>query len=64
MQLGGQDREHDDAREQPGGQERDAEEQVEAERGADELGEVAGHRDRLGLQPEEDAHRDPRSARR
>ena len=50
-----QDRERDDAREQPGREERDAEEQVEAERGADELGQVGGHRDRLGLQPEEDA---------
>ena len=54
----------DDAREHAGGQERHAEEQVEAERGADELGEVAGHRDRLGLEPEEDAHGRPRSARR
>ena len=56
-----QDRERDDAREQPGGQERQAEEQVEAERGADELREVARHRDGLGLQPEEDAHRAARS---
>ena len=54
-QLGGQDRERDDAREQPGEQERHAEEQVEAERGADELRQVARHRDRLGLEPEEDA---------
>ena len=63
-QLGAQDRERDDAGEQAGGQERQAEEQVEAERGAHELREVAGHRDRLGLQPEEDAHRVARTARR
>ena len=56
-QLGAQDRERDDAGEQAGGQERHAEEQVEAERRADELRQVARHRDRLGLQPEEDAHR-------
>ncbi len=35
-------------------EERDAEQEVEAERGADELGEVGGHRDHLGLQPEEE----------
>src|SRR5581483_11341208 len=35
-------------------EEADAEEQVHAERGAEELGEVGGDRDRLRLQPERD----------
>ncbi len=52
------------AGDQPGREERDAEEQVEAERGADHLGDVAGHRDQLGLQPEADrgAAREPLAA--
>ena len=37
-----------------GRKERDAEQQVEPERRADELGEVGRHRDHLGLQPEPD----------
>ena len=52
--LQGEQGEGADAGDQPGGEERDAEEQVEAERGADDLGQVAGHRDHLGLQPEAD----------
>ena len=42
------------AGDEPGGEERDAEEEVEAERGADHLGDVGSHRDDLGLQPEPD----------
>ena len=63
-QLGGQDRERDDAREHARGQERQAEEQVEAERCADELGQVGGHGDRLGLEPQEDRASDSRRSTR
>ena len=42
------------AREQRCGEERDAEDQVQAQRRADELGEVGGHRDQLRLDPEEE----------
>ena len=56
-QLGAEDGERDQTGEQAGGEQRHAEEQVEAEGGADELRQVARHRDRLRLQPEEDAHR-------
>ena len=47
-----EDRERDDRGHQAGDERRHAEEQVERDRGADELGEVGGDRDRLGLQPE------------
>ncbi len=53
--LEGEDPEGAGAGDQPGRKERDAEEQVEAERGAHHLGDVAGHRNQLGLQPEPDA---------
>ena len=56
-----EDHEGRDAGDQAGGEERDAEEQVEADRGADELGDVGRHRDRLGLQPEQ-ARRAPAEA--
>ena len=39
---------------QAGGEQRDSEQQVEPERGADHLGDVGRHRDRLGLEPEAD----------
>ena len=45
------------AGEHPGREERDPEEQVEPQRGADHLGDVGRHRDHLGLEPEAD--RDP-----
>jgi hypothetical protein len=41
-------------RDQRGGEERDPEEEVETEGGTHDLGEVGGHRDRLGLKPEPD----------
>ena len=41
-----EDRERDHRGDQAGGERRDAEEQVERDRGADELGEVGGDRDR------------------
>src|ERR1041384_7225196 len=52
--LQGEDREGAGAGDQPRREEGDAEEQVEAERGADHLGDVGGHRDDLGLDPEAD----------
>ena len=52
--LQGEDREGAGAGDDPGGEERDPEQQVEAEGGADDLGDVAGHRDDLRLQPEAD----------
>ena len=52
--LQGEDREGAGAGDHPGGEERNAEQQVEAERGADHLGDVGRHRDQLGLQPEAD----------
>ena len=47
-----QDRERDGGRHQPGGEGRDPEQEVERDRGADELREVGRDRDRLGLEPE------------
>ena len=47
-----EDRERGRAREQGGGEERDVEEELEADRGADELGDVGRHRDDLRLDPE------------
>ncbi len=52
--LQGEDGEGAGAGDQAGGEERDAEEQVEPERGADDLGDVGCHRHQLGLQPEAD----------
>ena len=52
--LQGEDREGPGAGDHAGREERDPEEQVEAERGADDLGDVARHRDHLGLDPEPD----------
>ena len=49
--LKGQDRERDHARDQPGRQQRHAEEQVQPERRAEELGDVGGHRHDLRLHP-------------
>ncbi len=49
-----EDRERGSAREQRGGEERDVEEELEADRGADELGDVGRHRDDLRLDPEQD----------
>ena len=51
-----EDRERAAAGEQPRREERDAEKEVEAERGAEDLGEVGRHGDQLGLDPER--HRD------
>ena len=53
--------ERDDSRDEPRHEQRHVEEDREPERGADELREVGRHRDRLGLEPEEDDHR-PREA--
>ena len=47
-----EDRERGGARDQRRREERDAEQEVEADRRADELGEVGRHRDHLGLEPE------------
>ena len=52
-----EDREGRDARQHTGEEEGDAEEEVEAERGADELCEVGRHGDRLGLNPETERDR-------
>ena len=52
-----EDRERDDRGDQAGGERRDAEQQVERDRGADELRQVGGDRDRLGLQPEPERDR-------
>ena len=55
--LKGQDPEGTRAGQQPGGEERHAEQKVEAERGAEDLGQVGGHGDRLRLEPEPERHR-------
>ena len=47
-----EERERDGAGQEPGGQERYVEEEVEPQRRAQELGNVGRHRHRLGLQPE------------
>ncbi len=47
-----EDRERDHGRDQPGGQERHIEQQVEPDRRAQELGQVGRHRDQLGLDPQ------------
>ena len=52
LRLQPEDRERDDGRDQAGGERRHAEQQVERDRGADELGEVGGDRDRLRLHPQ------------
>ena len=46
-----EDRERDHAGHQPGGEQWHAEEQVQPERGAEELGDVGRHRHDLGLHP-------------
>jgi hypothetical protein len=51
-----QDAERDDGGDQAGGERRDAEQQVERDRRADELGEVGGDGDDLGLDPEAEGH--------
>ena len=60
--LQGEDRERDDRGDQAGRERRDAEEQVERDRRADELGEVGGDRDDLGLRPQAPG-RGPREVR-
>ncbi len=40
----------------PAGKQRDAEHEVQAKGGAYELGQVGGHRDDLGLEPEHEVH--------
>ena len=52
-----EDRERDDGRDQPGVEQRHAEQQVQRDRRADELGEVGRHGDQLGLDPEADRDR-------
>ena len=56
--LQAEDPEGDHACQQPGDEKRNAEDEVEADRGAHELGEVGGHRDHLRLQPQEDDDRE------
>ena len=58
-----EDDEGGDAGEERGREERQAREQVDADRGADELGDVGRHRDQLGLDPEQerDVRRENRS---
>ena len=51
-----EDRERDDRGHQAGDERRDAEEQVQRDRRADELREVGGDGDRLGLQPQPERH--------
>ena len=58
--LHSQDAERDHRGQRPGGAQRHVEQQVEAERRADELGQVGGHRDQLGLHPQ--AHGTPPAA--
>ena len=48
-----QDDERDDRGDQAGREQRDAEDEVEPDGGADELGEIGGHRHDLGLQPQQ-----------
>ena len=55
--LQAEDHERGDADEEGGGEERQAGQQVDADRRADELGDVRRHRDQLGLDPEPE--RDP-----
>ena len=59
-----EDRERGRSREQRSGKERDVEEELETDRGADELGDVRRHRDALRLDPEQDvrAAREPVAA--
>jgi hypothetical protein len=59
-----QDQERRDPRHDRGGEERPAEQEMEAEGRAEELGEVGRHRDRLGLDPQPDrrASREPLAA--
>ena len=52
VRLEAEDRERDDGGDQARGEQRDAEQQVERDRGADELGEVGGDGDHLRLHPE------------
>ena len=52
--LEGEDPEGRDAGEDGGREEREAGEQVDADRGADELRDVGRHRDHLGLDPEQE----------
>ena len=52
--LEGEDRERSRPGDQRRGEERDPEQQVDPERGADDLGDVGRHRDQLRLQPETD----------
>jgi hypothetical protein len=52
-----EDRERRDRGDEPGGQQRHAEEQVERDRRPDELREVGGHSDQLGLHPQAPGHR-------
>ena len=58
-----EDEERGDAGEERGREERQAREQVDPDRGADELGDVGRHRDQLGLDPEQerDVRRENRS---
>ena len=56
-----EDGEGDDGGDEARGEQRDAEQQVQRDRRADELGQVGGHRDQLGLDPQADGHR-PREA--
>jgi hypothetical protein len=56
-----QDPEGDGRRDQAGREQRDAEQQVQGDRRAHELGEVGRHRDQLGLHPQPEADR-PREA--
>ena len=53
----GQDAERHDRGDQPGQQQRRAEQQVQPDGGADELGHVGCHRHQLGLHPQAAGHR-------
>ena len=59
LSLHPEDRERHDRGDHPGREQRDAEEQVQRDRRADELGEVRRHRDQLGLDPQAPGHRPP-----
>ena len=61
--LEAEDREGRDARQDGRREEGEAEQEVEPDRRAEELGEVGRHRDRLRLEPEQD-RRPPRRAAR
>ena len=52
LRLQREDRERDHGGDQARGERRHAEQEVQRDRGADELGEVGGDRDRLGLHPQ------------